>query len=82
MPEWLTLRGERAPAFKHLRAEEWRALLDDRIRAVEASARDERLANGRRILGRAGVLRQRPADRPQSHEARRQLNPRMAGANK
>ena len=82
MPEWLTLRVERPPAFKHLRLEEWRALLDDRIRAIEASARDERLASGRRILGRAGVLRQRPADRPHSHEARRQLNPRVASANK
>ena len=82
MPECLTLRVERPPAFKHLRAEEWRALLDDRIRAIEASARDERLASGRRILGRAGVLRQRPADRPESHEARRQLNPRVASANK
>ena len=82
MPEWLTLWAERPPAFKHLRAEEWRALLDDRIRAIEASARAERLAVGRRIIGRAGVLRQRPADRPQSHEARRQLNPRVASTNK
>ncbi len=57
-------------------------MLNDRICAVETTARDARLANGRRILGRAGVLRQRPADRPQSHEARRQLNPRVASANK
>ena len=82
MPEWLTLRVERPPAFKHLRPDEWRAVLNDRICAIEAVARDERVAEGRRILGRAGVLRQRPADRPQSHEARRQLNPRVASANK
>ena len=82
MPEWLILRVERPPAFTHLRAEEWRALLDDRIRAIEASVRDERLVDGRRILGRTGVLRQRPADRPHSHEPRRQLNPRVASANK
>jgi len=82
LPEWVTLEVERPPGFEHLELAEWRALLGDRIRAVETAARDERQAEGRRILGRAEVLRQRPTDRPESHAARRQMSPRVASVNK
>jgi putative transposase len=82
LPEWVTLEVERPPGFEHLGSVEWQALLADRIRAVETAARDERQAEGRRILGRAEVLKQRPTDRPQSHEARRQMSPRVASINK
>lgn len=82
LPEFVTLEIERPPGFEHLAAEQWRALLADRIHSIETTARNERQANGRRILGRAGVLRQRPTDQPQTREARRQTSPRVASVNK
>jgi len=82
LPERVTLEIERPPAFDDLSPPEWRALLDDRIRAVETAARDERRVEGRRILGRAEVLRQCPTDRPKSNETRREVSPRVASANK
>jgi putative transposase len=82
LPDSVTVEIERPPGFDHLAPTQWRALLDDRIRAVETAARHERQTEGRRILGRAEVLRQRPTDRPQSHEVRREMSPRVASANK
>jgi len=82
LPESVTLEIEQPPGFGHLAPAEWRAILADRISSVETAARDERQAEGRRILGRAEVLRQRPTDRPQSWEAHRQLSPRVASLNK
>ena len=79
LPEWVTLEVERPPGFDHLGLAEWRALLGERIRAVESSARDQRGVEGRRILGQAEVIRQRPTDRPGSREARQGLNPRVLG---
>ena len=72
----------RPPGFEHLAAAEWCTLLADRIRAVERAAAQERKTQGLRVLGRAEVLRQRPTDRPRSHEPRRQMSPRVAGLNK
>ena len=82
LPESITLPVERPPGFDHMGAAEWRTLLGERIRAVETAARDERRMEGRSILGRAQVLRQRPSDRPQSTETRRQTSPRVASINK
>jgi len=82
MPALVSLKIERPPGFEDLDAAEWRALLTDRIRSVETSTRNERHADGRRILGRAGVLRQRPTDRPYSDEARRKVSPHVASVNR
>lgn len=82
LPEFVTLKVQRPPGSEQLGSREWRAMLGDRIRAVETAARNARQVEGRRILGRAGVIRQRPTDRPQSHEARRQMSPRVASVNK
>jgi len=82
MPDSVTLRIERPPGFGHLTPAEWRAILTERISSMEIAARSARHAKGRRIVGRAEVLRQRPTDRPQSWEARRQLSPRVASVNK
>ena len=82
LPEVVTLRCVRPPGFEQLAQHEWRALLVERIRGVEQTAAKERRAEGRRILGRADVLRQRPTDRPGSREPRRQLSPRVASANR
>jgi putative transposase len=82
LPESLTLVCKRPPGFEHLSQAEWKALLTERIRSIELFAARESQAQGRHILGRAQVLRQRPTDRPQSHEPRRQVSPRVAGLNK
>jgi REP element-mobilizing transposase RayT len=82
LPESVTLEIERPPGFSHLTSAEWHAMLADRISSVETAARHERRAQGRRILGRSEVLRQHPTDRPQSWEARRQLNPHVVSVNR
>lgn len=82
LPESMTLNIEEPPGIEHLAPGEWRGLLADRIGVSERASREERRADGRRILGRADVLRQCPTDRPQSRELRRQVSPRVASVNK
>jgi putative transposase len=82
LPEIVAIDVVRAPGFERLSQVEWRALLHSRIAAVEGTAAAERRASGRRVMGRGQVLRQRPTDRPGSHEPRRQPSPRLASLNK
>jgi len=82
LPEAIILKIERPPGFDHLSQIEWRMLLADRIHAIEAVTRDQRQSEGRRVMGRAAVLKQRPTDRPLSREVRRQVGPRLACVNK
>jgi REP element-mobilizing transposase RayT len=82
LPKSVTLEIERPPGLGHISPADWRTMLADRISSVESAARDERHVEGRSILGRAEVLKQRPTDRPPSREARRQLSPRVASVNK
>lgn len=82
LPETITLACARPPAFEALSHQEWRALLFDRVRAVEQRAFADRQRDGSHILGRAEVLRQRPTERPRSHEPRRNLSPRVGSTNK
>jgi hypothetical protein len=60
LPEWVTLEDERPSGFDHLGAAEWGTLLGERIRAVQTAALDKRQLEGRRLLGRAIVVRRRP----------------------
>jgi putative transposase len=82
LPEFVTIDVVRAPGFERLSFADWRALLRSRIAAVESAAAAERRTSGRRVMGRGQVLRQRPTDRPGSHEPRRQPSPRLASLNK
>jgi len=82
LPDSVSLQIERPPGFQHLAPAEWRATLADRILSVETAARNARQAEGRRVFGRAEVLKQRPTDRPQSREARREARPQVASVNK
>jgi REP element-mobilizing transposase RayT len=82
LPETIRLVCIRPPGFETLSHNDWRTLLSDRIRAVEVKAIGDRRQDNRHILGRAAVLRQRPTERPRSHEPRRQLSPRVASINK
>jgi putative transposase len=82
LPEVVTIQCVRPPAFRMLSGDQWRALLGGRITTVERAAAVERRAIGRSVMGRRQVLRQRPTDRPTSHEPRRQPSPRLASLNK
>lgn len=82
LPEKVSLACVRPPGFDELTDGEWRARLADRVRAVERDSMKARETEGRRIFGRGQVIRQRPTDRPSSHEPRRQLSPRVASPNK
>jgi putative transposase len=82
LPERLTVKCERPPEFESMPQTEWRDRVLERIRAVELAARTDRESGNTQIVGRAQVLRQRPTDRPRSHEPRRQVSPRVASLNK
>lgn len=78
MPEQIELSCVRPPGLRDIPVEEYRSRLTDAINKVEADARCERLATGRRVAGRQNILDREPTDRPRSHEPRRELNPRVA----
>jgi len=82
LPEMVSLKCVRPPGFEALTPDQWRSLLAERLRVVELDSMKARQTQGTRILGRAQVVRQRPTDRPHSHERRRQLSPRVASPNK
>ena len=58
------------------------AQLRERVAAVEAENDKRRLQSGRRVLGRARILRQSWRDCPTSHEPRGGLRPRVAARSK
>ena len=80
MPAEVELVLQRPPGFEELSQEEWADVLRTAIRAREAHVASERA--GKRVLGRKAVLAQSPFDRPDTHEPRRQLSPRVAAKNK
>jgi REP element-mobilizing transposase RayT len=82
MPDAVTLRIERPEGFEDLSEDEWVAKLGDALRRAEESARDERRASGRGVLGRKAILRAEPTDSPQTTEPRRGLRPQIACLNR
>jgi putative transposase len=82
LPEKISLKCLRPPGFEHMSPNEWRGMLSDRLRAIETDAKKRRRADKTQVVGREQVLQQKPNDRPDSHEPRRALSPRVAAANK
>jgi len=76
MPEAVTLRltlpGELGDA------DAVRAELRSRVEEAERSLAEQRMRDGRRVLGRRAVLQQSWRDSPATHEPRRNLRPRIA----
>jgi len=58
------------------------AALEATVKRIEEGAAEERRRNGRRIVGRAVVLKQAWNDAPTTFEARRVLSPRVAAGNR
>jgi len=57
------------------------AELEAMVRIIEQRAAEERRRTGRRVLGRAAVLKQSWKDSPTTVEVRRELSPRVAAVN-
>jgi putative transposase len=82
MPEAVTLHFARPVGFEHLTHAAWAALLEQRVKEAEDSARSQRRRSGLLVLGAKAVLRQSWVSRPKSVEPRRKLSPRVAAKNK
>jgi hypothetical protein len=66
MPEVATLTFHQPKAFEHLTAQEYGAMVSENIKRVEDAATAARRLSGRRVLGRAKILRQDWRDRPRA----------------
>jgi putative transposase len=82
MPETVTLSFARPCGFEHLSASEFADLVMQRVCGVEELAAAERRRTGVPVMGRRAVLAQRWAERPGTHEPRRELSPRVAARSK
>ncbi len=78
MPDEVTIRLECPDGFEDLSDAEWSAKVQDAVLREEARAREERVAAGRRVLGRKAILRAEPTDTPKTVEPRRGLRPHLA----
>jgi REP element-mobilizing transposase RayT len=77
MPAAVTLRI-RAPNFWPGGMPAWSAALREALASREAEVRRERLASGRRIVGRKAVLRAAPSGCPTTGSPRSSLRPQVA----
>lgn len=82
MPAFATLELVRPPGFDNISDELLDELLCNGIERREQYWRDVMKDQGRRFLGRRGVLAQSVWDAPRTHEPRRQISPRVGERNK
>jgi putative transposase len=79
LPKEVKLTLTPVAGYEQLSEEQFGKLVAERVREREVELRAEFRAQGRSFLGTTGVLRCKPTDRPSTREARRKLNPRVAG---
>lgn len=82
MPEEITLTIVPPNGFEHLSQDEWATMLRAAVEAKEMTARERRLKDGRRIVGRKAVLKTCPTDAPTTAVPHRKLRPAIACKNK
>jgi hypothetical protein len=82
MPKMARLHLSRPPGFDDLSDSELYAEVEEQLADLERSEADARQAEGRRVLGREGVLRQSERDTPQTVAQRGGLRPQVAAASK
>jgi hypothetical protein len=80
LPDEVALELASPPGLEHVEREVWVEQLRSRIAEVERRVAADRAAEGRRILGRRNVRRQRWDEAPRGREPRRGLNPRAASS--
>ncbi len=78
MPETVTLSFARPEGFADLSAQEFAALVEERVREVEKVFASQRRRTGVGVLGAKAVAAQRPTDSPSSRRQRREIVPRVA----
>ena len=78
LPDNVELVVERPPGYTDVGAREFGELFDRAVRGKEEEIRSSLEIDGRRFLGKKGVLRQSRFDSPMSREPRRGLNPQVA----
>jgi hypothetical protein len=81
MPETVTLRAGRLPAYKELSEAEWQEKIRAAVEKREEELKKERQAKGRHVLGRKAVLAASHLDSPMTLERRRTLRPNIACKN-
>ena len=77
LPE-ITFRFTKPPGFEHLTDREFDQLLRHEVAEEEHALKRNRRSEGKRVLGRAQVLKQSPFASPRRPAPRRQLNPKVA----
>jgi hypothetical protein len=82
MPDVVTINFSQPPALETMPADQFVALVAERIQAREREAAATRTSDGTRIVGRKRLLAQSWDDRPESKEPRRKLSPRVAARDK
>jgi hypothetical protein len=82
MPEVVELPIHRPVGFEGLSPDDWAKLVEGRVRDEEARERARRAAQGIAVLGRQGILSQRPFDHPKTHALHFRMNPRVAAKSK
>ena len=81
MPDAAVLELQPPPGFEAFEADEYVALVRERISTAEQTAAAYRVRRRISVMGAAAVQRQRWSDRPSSVEPRRGLCPRVASKN-
>ena len=82
MPEVVSLRIARPHGFEALGQDEWAHMVTERVHNKEAEHLQRRADRGITVLGRAGILGQKPFHCPEGHAPRFQMNPRVAAKSK
>ena len=82
MPQSVDLRTSRPGICPGLTDEDLAGYVSRLVADRESKARRAMARAGRRFLGVARILRQRPSARPRNSEPRRGLSPRVAARNK
>jgi putative transposase len=81
-PDFVDIPIYRPHGLLGMQSNEWKALLEQRVRMAETSHRERRRAAGKHVLGRSAVLAQKPLGSPVSGEPSFKLNPRIAAKSK
>ena len=76
-PSEVTVRFDKPPGFDNLSNREFDELLREEVFLKERELNRKRRKAGKRVLGRAHILKQNPLSSPKTPAPRRQLNPKV-----
>ena len=82
LPLTVSIPVGRPQGFRDLSANQWETLVTERVRRTEAEYRERRRQKRKSILGRQGVLGQKPSSCPNTRAQRFDMNPKVAARSK